>query len=57
MAPKRAGVWWSDHDRSVAIAKRLSDAADTVEFQGLYVHCGNSYAAGAGTVIVYVDPV
>ena len=50
---KRAGVWWSDHDRSVAIAKRLADAPDTVEFQGLYVHCGNSYSAGEGAGRIY----
>ena len=43
---ERAGIWWSNHDRSVAVAKRLSAAAATVEFQGLYVHCGNSYSAG-----------
>ena len=50
---KRAGVWWSDHDRSVAIAKTLSDASDAVEFQGLYVHCGNSYSAGEGAGTIY----
>ena len=49
---ERAGVWWSHHDRSVAIAKTLI-ASDTVEFQGLYVHCGNSYSAGEGAGTIY----
>ncbi|PNF15335.1 D-serine dehydratase [Cryptotermes secundus] len=41
----RAGVCWQNTQAVVDMACQLSDGPHT-EFQGLYVHCGNSYSAG-----------
>ena len=38
-----AGVPW-DSESAINLAKKASDA-DNVEFQGIYVHCGNTYKA------------
>ena len=39
----RAGVWWDD-DEAVDIVKCIEECQN-VQFQGIYAHCGNSYAA------------
>lgn len=38
-----AGVLW-DSDTAVKLAKKAI-AAENIEFQGLYLHCGNSYTS------------
>ena len=38
-----AGVPW-DSDTAIKLAKKANDAGN-VEFQGIYVHCGNTYKA------------
>ena len=40
----RSGVAAED-ENCVNIAKALNDQPDTIVFQGLYAHCGNSYSA------------
>ena len=40
----RAGVWWDDEE-AVEIVKYIQQQCGNVKFQGVYVHCGNSYTA------------
>ena len=40
----RAGVWWDDEE-AVEIVKYIQHQCGNVKFQGVYVHCGNSYTA------------
>lgn len=42
----RAGVSHTD-EKCLEIAKMLSDENSRVDFQGLYVHCGNSYKSNS----------
>merc|ERR1719220_429563 len=37
----------ADDENCINIAKRLSDLSDRIIFQGLYAHCGDSYAANS----------
>ena len=39
----RAGVPSSDETQILSIAKALLANCKSIEFQGLYAHCGNSY--------------
>ena len=41
----RAGVWWEDEE-AVEVVKFLQ-SCDNIKFQGIYTHCGNSYAASS----------
>ena len=41
----RAGVWWDD-DEAISIIKFIqNECLDTMKFQGVYTHCGNTYTA------------
>ena len=39
----RAGVWWEDGEAVEVV--RFLQGRENVRFQGIYTHCGNSYAA------------
>lgn len=40
---ERAGFWWSFTDALVEAAKKIQANQDTITFQGIYAHCGNTY--------------
>ncbi|XP_023329119.1 D-serine dehydratase [Eurytemora carolleeae] len=39
---ERAGVWWEEASQILEIARFIT-ASSNLKFQGIYVHCGNSY--------------
>ncbi|XP_063223800.1 D-serine dehydratase-like isoform X2 [Bacillus rossius redtenbacheri] len=38
----RAGIWWEDTEKIVQVASLVANSK-TAKFQGIYLHCGDSY--------------